>query len=69
MRCKSCDAVMQPEEIIWYEEYKHHEELCAKCLTLMREGEDDEDDWTYLTDEDDIGDWDVPPWEGEDYFK
>lgn len=33
MRCAACDAILQPEEIIWYDDDTHrHEELCTKCL-------------------------------------
>lgn len=31
MRCKACDAVLQPAEIIWREEIKAHEDLCRRC--------------------------------------
>tara|TARA_R100000306_G_C4337924_1_gene123704 strand:- start:101 stop:262 length:162 start_codon:yes stop_codon:yes gene_type:complete len=31
MRCKACDAVLKPPEIIWRPEIKQHEELCKKC--------------------------------------
>lgn len=30
-RCKSCDKVLESEEIIWREEIAQHEELCRKC--------------------------------------
>lgn len=31
MRCKACDAIMKPEEIIWKSELGIHEELCRVC--------------------------------------
>lgn len=31
MRCKACDAIMKPEEIIWKFELGIHEELCRTC--------------------------------------
>tara|TARA_R100001082_G_scaffold90419_2_gene56935 strand:- start:17787 stop:18041 length:255 start_codon:yes stop_codon:yes gene_type:complete len=35
MRCKSCDSILQPSEIIWREETKEHEELCRKCREII----------------------------------
>jgi hypothetical protein len=35
MRCKSCDSILSPNEIIWREEIKDHEELCRKCRELI----------------------------------
>ena len=35
MRCKSCDSVLSPNEIIWREETKEHEELCRKCREII----------------------------------
>ena len=44
MRCKSCDAVMEPEEIIWRPDRGEHEELCRSCLVqadIYREVEEE----------------------------
>ncbi len=35
MRCKSCDSILSPNEIIWREEAKEHEELCRKCREII----------------------------------
>ena len=35
MRCKSCDSVLSPNEIIWREETKEHEELCRNCREII----------------------------------
>jgi hypothetical protein len=35
MRCKSCDSVLSPNEIIWREDTKEHEELCRKCREII----------------------------------
>ena len=35
MRCKACDSVMLPSEIIWKEDKKLHEELCKNCRLNM----------------------------------
>lgn len=75
MRCKSCNAIMEPDEIIWYEEYLTHEELCSRCLDIMHELEDEEDDERSCLDNilvrDDC-DWDMaitPPWEGKSQWE
>lgn len=31
MRCKACNAILLPAEIIWDEGRLTHEELCRKC--------------------------------------
>lgn len=35
MRCKACQHIMEPEEIVWYPERGEHEELCRKCLRCL----------------------------------
>ena len=35
MRCKSCDSILSPNEIIWREETKEHEDLCRKCREII----------------------------------
>ena len=35
MRCKSCDSILSPNEIIWREEAKENEELCRKCREII----------------------------------
>ena len=37
MRCKSCDAALEPSEIIWRESDKQHEELCRVCRDKLDE--------------------------------
>jgi hypothetical protein len=53
VRCKACDKILEPEEIVWYPAENRHEELCRGCLIeaglLVNEGtggaeDDDEDD-------------------------
>jgi len=34
-RCKSCDAPLKDNEIIWRPELHQHEELCLKCRRLV----------------------------------
>lgn len=36
MRCKCCDEIMKESEIIWDDKLKMHEELCSKCLKIVR---------------------------------
>jgi len=31
MRCKACNKIMLPSEILWKPELKTHEEICKKC--------------------------------------
>lgn len=31
MRCRCCDATMKPEEIIWVQDRRVHEDLCRYC--------------------------------------
>lgn len=31
MRCKACDSILKPEEIIWIPDRESHEELCRVC--------------------------------------
>ena len=35
MRCKACNAVLEPSEIIWNEKTKEHEELCKSCREIL----------------------------------
>lgn len=35
MRCRACDSILKPNEIIWIEEYNTHEELCRKCRDTL----------------------------------
>lgn len=71
MRCKSCNAIMEPDEIIWYEEYQTHEELCSRCLDIMHELDDSEEDGLPALERSlghDDGEWDMgepaASWEG-----
>jgi hypothetical protein len=32
VRCKSCESLLEEDEIIWDEERGGHEELCRLCL-------------------------------------
>ena len=41
--CKACDAPLQEHEIVWYEDLGKHEDLCSKCLTVVRELEEEEE--------------------------
>lgn len=34
-RCKLCDNVMKPNEIIWRAERGQHEDLCRQCRKLV----------------------------------
>lgn len=34
MRCKACDSIMRPSEIIWNEEYKRFDDDCYKCKSV-----------------------------------
>ncbi len=40
MRCKSCNNILEPQEIIWIPDRHTHEELCLKCRNSIFE--DDE---------------------------
>lgn len=51
MRCKSCDSILEENEIVWYEEEQTHEELCSTCLNMVRKYMA-EDEVTTLIDED-----------------
>ena len=31
MRCRACDKVMAPTEIIWREDLQDHEDFCLSC--------------------------------------
>ena len=28
MRCSGCERILEPEEAVWYEDLKRHEDLC-----------------------------------------
>ena len=50
MRCKACDKIMLPSEILWKPELKAHEELCKICrndmgLDIVSEKELEEEGW------------------------
>mgnify|MGYP003109798635 FL=1 len=50
MRCKACDKIMMPSEILWRPELKAHEELCKTCrydmgLDIVSEKELEEEGW------------------------
>ena len=43
MRCKACDNIMKPEEIIWRERLKQFDELCFECrYAIFHTDEDSE---------------------------
>lgn len=59
-RCKACDSVMEDSEIIWKEEECEHEELCSKCLKLIRQYEEEDDfDVTTIIDVSNITDEEI----------
>lgn len=50
MRCKACDAIMKPEEIIWKFELGTHEELCRTCRYTTQENLTNSINLTYTQD-------------------
>jgi hypothetical protein len=47
MRCKACNCILSPNEIIWIEDKQIHEELCTSCKDLL----EDETEEIYMSDE------------------
>ncbi len=35
MRCKACDKVLEPHEIVWRDERANYEELCLTCRSWV----------------------------------
>ena len=42
MRCSACNTMMEDTEGGWNEELQTHEDLCGKCLTVVREMQADD---------------------------
>jgi len=42
-RCKACDAVLEPHEIIWYPDRGEHETCCYKCRNALYEDMDEDE--------------------------